>query len=93
MGLMQHTNGFEKDAQFVEHVTQFISPFKAALALSALLGVPLGIGLHYMDRSTSARRRQELEMRERLKYYRNVIDNMETSMADATSPKTVISGA
>jgi len=81
------TNSIDKYAQLGERVN---NAFKGTLLTAALLGVPVGVAWHFLDRATNARRRSEREQQEKLKFYRNIAGNIETNMAEQQDPEKVI---
>lgn len=77
----------EKDAQWAGRIT---APIKGIVLGSALLGIPVGVLWHFLDRATNERRRSERELQEKLKFYRNVAGNIETNLANQEDPEKVI---
>ena len=69
--------GLTKDA-----AVNIADSLKLAISLTVLFGVPLGIGLHRLDAATSPKRIREKELQEKIKFYKGLTTNIESTLAD-----------
>jgi len=59
---------------------------KLVLAGTVLAGVPAGIALHKLDAAAKPGRAEEKELQEKIKFYKSLTSNVESSLAEQRSP-------
>ena len=83
LGLTLESNNIEDMEKRGQNLINDISSgMRMALTAALLAGVPLGAAWHVMDRNSSARRQNERELHERLKFYKDISTGVEDELAD-----------
>ena len=59
---------------------------KLVLAATVLAGVPTGIALHKLDLAAKPGRAEEKELQEKIKFYKSLTSNVESSLAEQGGP-------
>ena len=90
-GIALQSNSVAEMQKRAQAVPAIVGGLRMALTTALLLGIPLGSAWHMIDRNSSARRRTERELRERLKFYKDVASGVEDELADDNELKVVTS--
>jgi len=59
---------------------------KTIIAVSLLAGIPVGIAAHVVGKQINKQRAEEKELKEKIKFYRNATQTMESGLATPMTP-------